>query len=450
MSRKMRALDYISIFVVFLNITNSYTLLSAMTGVSFRIVGVGMIGVLGLNLFFNQQIIKRILRRRVYVTYLLLFFLVPALSTLIYPSSMITNIGYLLLSALIFTNCSILIIRMGWQNMSRYILFSWMTGVSFIVISYFFPDFFERIAIMQHLASSEAGRSAGEAKIAQAASGRAFGLYMQSNRACLAMGLHLLMLLPIYFHQRHSSRMIILGVTLFAVLLTGSRGGFVYIGVISLLLVAFEMSNGVRVGGRVQSGLTVAPKYILLTLLSVIALFSAEFYSGVNDVEISPVQRILESFFDDEVNLTDDKSVVSRLDAQKVYLQEIAKSPLIGHGLGARAHEKMTGTLENSSHNNILETAYKFGIFLALVTYGFFFYLACSKESLKRRKYFRYDISWMLAIFIVISSFTINTLFDYRVFPVMMAFWMGMLYFPISSNSVRKGRRMSKVKYSNN
>jgi hypothetical protein len=439
MSRKMRALDYIAISVVFLNITNAYTLLSAMMGVSFSIVAVGMISVLGLNLCFNQQIIKRILRRRVYVTYLLLFFLVPALSTLTTPSSTIKHLGYVLLSALIFTNCSILIIKMGWQNMSRYILFSWMTGVAFIVISYFFPDFFERIAIMQHLASSETGSSVGEVKIAQAASGRAFGLYMQSNRACLAMGLHLLMLLPIYFHQRHSARMIILGVTFFAVLLTGSRGGFVYMGVISLLLVAFEMSNGVRVGGRVQRGITVVPKYILLMFLSVIALFSAEFYSGVNDVEISPVQRILESFFGDGVDLTDDQSVVARLDAQEMYLQKIAKSPLIGHGIGARAHEKIMGTLLVSSHNNILETAYNYGVILAFSTYGFFVYLACSKQSIKRRRDFKYDISWMLVIFIVISSFTINTLFDYRVFPMMMAFWMGMLYFPISSNSVRKG-----------
>ena len=129
------------------------------------------------------------------------------------PNTHITNTffthkygGKTLLSLLIFLNCTIIMIKTGRQNFSKLIFLSWGIGVFFIIYSYFNPFFFESIGTIQAELMNEAKRkNMGFLKL-----GRAFGLYMQPNRAATAICLHLLIILPTYFSQKHKYRILII------------------------------------------------------------------------------------------------------------------------------------------------------------------------------------------------------------------------------------------------
>lgn len=432
----LRILGWIAMAVVFLNLTNLYTLISGLTGLPFRFVGIAFIGILGLYVVSSIRDLKRVLSCKPFVAFLVLFTLIPAVSVFIAPITMLRFSGYNVLSALIFLTSVIWLMQNGWERFCKIILISWAVGVFFIVLSYFLPGFFAPIAEMQAIANQQ-DSVWGQIRIAQEGQGRAFGLYMQSNRASLALALHLLILLPTFFHNRPIGRMVILGVTFFAVLLTGSRGGFIYVIAVTGLLFVFEMLRGVRQGGHVVSGLSLLPRYFALGILAIGLFTLAALYGGQTRAEQSPVDRIMNSFFDDSVDLTADASVQARLYAQQVYIQKIAGRPVIGHGLGASDYERYMGTMPLSSHNMILETAYAYGIPVMLACYGLLFFLAKSPQSRKMRSYFRYDLSSMLVIFFVMASFASTSVFDYRIFPVVMAFWMTMLYFPVSSYQQR-------------
>jgi O-antigen ligase len=229
-----------------------------------------------------------------------------------------------------------------------------------------------------------------------------------------------------------------LSVTFFAILLTGSRGGFVYIGLISALLLFFEIKNGIRLRGKVLSGLRVLPTYALFGILGAGLLGAAAYLDYARNPERSAVLRIINTFYGDEAGaMSEDASIEGRFLAQSYYLKAIGESPIWGHGLGASAYDLAVGNLFLSSHNNILETTYNYGIPMALAMYGFLFYLAFNASSRRMKMYFRLNMPLALLTFIMAASLVTNIVFEYRVFPVALAFWISMLLY----NDVRPASR---------
>lgn len=437
-----RSISWFAMAVLFLNLTNLYALLSGITGVPFRLVGMAFIAILGIGLVINRQNTMLVLSSKPFIVYVVLFAAVPVISMFNAPVPIFRLAGYVVLSLLIFLFSVTWIMQNGWDRFCKIIFYSWLVGVFFVILSYFLPASFSSIAMMQEVARAK-DSIWSETSVAQADQGRAFGLYMQSNRACLALSMHLLILLPTFLHSRHLLRMVVLGVTFFAILLSGSRGGALYMLVITALLFGCEMFYGIRKDGRVLSGISILPSYMILTAVTISALVLAMFFGQKASAEQSPVQRIIESYFSGEVDFMKDSSVQARLYTQEIYVSKILKSPLLGHGLGSSFYERyVVGTLPLTSHNAYLETAYRYGLPVMASVYGFFFYLTRQIGSWNMRRYFRYNISWMFLIFIGLASMVTESVFNYRVFPVVMAFWMAMIFFPTA-----KPLRFKPAKY---
>lgn len=430
MRSRFNFIDTIAKFIVFLNFTNLYTLLSGLTGVPFRLVGISFIGLLAFYLFLNREIIAKASTRPEVWLFIVLFIIIPTLSTIIAPIFLLSFAGYQILAGCVFLAVLVWVLKDGYENFTRWVFGSFVIGIVGILLSYLQPGLFERVAYMQAAASPLGVVEYETITVATERQGRAFGFYMQPNRASFVIALHLVILVFVGFHSRVKTRLAILAVALFAILLTGSRGGFVYIGLIAAMLAFFELKNGVRIKGRVFGGGRSIPAYLFFGLLGLGFVGLASYVDFSRNPERSAVMRVLNTFFSSQnESLVYDPSIEGRLIAQVDYIHAIGRSPILGHGLGASALDKYMGNLFLSSHNNILETAYNYGVPMTIAMYAYLFWLAFNRGSRAMKDYFRLNYSVATFAFILASSLVTNVVFEYRAFPTVMGFWVAMLVF---------------------
>lgn len=425
--------DTAAIAVVMLNFTNLYTFLSGMTGVSFKVFGSFFILFMAFYLLINIRILEKILKHRQFIWFALFYAIIPIVTIVYAPHREIRYVGYTVNFLMIFLVTATWIYKWGWQRFSKYILASWFVCIVGIFLSYLVPGVFERVALLQESASGKGGGIWSTVEVAQEDAGRAFGFYMQSNRACQAVMMHMLILLPSFFYNRSLMRISILSVSFLAVLLTGSRGGFMMMIGFSGLLFLYELKNGIRVGERLKSGVSAIPKYLVIGLLGVLAVFAAILLaekSGYADKGQVAALRIFETLFSNEVDFVHDASVQARGMTQMIYIDRILERPLFGRGHFSDEWGVYTGLVPLSAHNMYLDLAYQYGIPVMLASYGLLFYLAFSREAKRMTEYFRFNFSMIAVVVFCIYAFLSNTIFDLRMFPALMAFWLMMLYFP--------------------
>ena len=154
-----------------------------------------------------------------------------------------------------------------------------------------------------------------------------------------------------------------------------------------------------------------------------------------SDEGFNVVQKITSTFFPAQsgYGVSNDISVLSRFDAQIVYLERIFGDffgLIFGNGTGAAKYYRYFGEIPTASHNNFLEMTFAHGIVVSLCMYGFFIFLTASKKSKQFFYAHGYNISWIITVCMFIQSFTINVLFNYRLLPILVGFWLMSLFFP--------------------
>jgi len=424
--------DYAALGVILLNFTNLYTFGAGLSGISFRVIGMAFILFMLCYCMLNLNVLERIFRARSIPIFLILFYLVPLLTIIYSPYRELRYAAYLINSGLIFLISAIWVYKHGWLAYSKAILFSWGVCILGIVLSYFSPSVFMGVAVLQEAAKG-GGAIWSETTIAQADQMRAFGFYMQSNRAAHAVMMHLLILCPFLLHARPYWRLLLLAVSFGCILLTGSRSGFVIFIGLSGLLLYYELRYGVKVKQMLKSGFSALPKYLLLVLAGFIVVFGVSIVvkGGAKSVVAdNAVSRIVDSLFSDEYNLFEDVSVQARLLAQRAFIDGILERPLHGWGHAADEVHKFFGRLPLSAHNMFLDLAYQYGLPLAFLMYGLIIKLAFSKEAKRALHYFRFNPALLVVVVLCVYSFVSNTCFDQRMFPSMFGFLFVVLYFP--------------------
>lgn len=435
---KKNYLDLLVKIVILLNISNLYVFVSGVTRIPFSVFGIFFVVILSLYCFINLRIFGQVISTRYSLPWLILFAVLPVASVVIAPLVLKQYIAYHILSFLLFSSTLIWFLKEGYHSIAKWLLLSLAIGMVGVLLSYFFPSQFESIATMQQVAAVGEVSQVGEVRISTAAQGRAFGFYMQPNRAAYAIMIHFILLAFTSLYLRPKLRLALLVLCGFVILLTGSRGGFIYFSFAALALGFFEIFLGQRVGSRVISGMRSLPRYAFFSVLALSVCGAALYLDYSRNPDASAVLRIFESLqglFSSHYK--DDASVVGRLIAQEYYINGILSSPIWGHGLGSAEYGKFFGSLYLSSHNSYLEAAYAYGLPMTFAMYGFFIYMAFSRPARGMREHFRASLPWVIAIYFFLASFITNTVFDYRIFPFVMAYWVGLYLVPSNPMALR-------------
>lgn len=423
---------YVALGVILLNFTNLYTFFAGLTGISFRLMGMGFILIMLSYCIFNRRILEQVLKVPVISLFLIAFFLIPLISMVYTPIKELRYLGYIINSGLLFLISAIWTYKHGWYAYSRLIFFSWIVCICGVLLSYISPGVFREVAALQEELK---GRDSlwVDTRIAQADQMRAFGFYMQSNRAAHAIIMHLLVLCPFLFHRRPYWRLLVLLISFGCILLTGSRTGFVVVTGFSSLLFYYELRYGVFVKSRLSSGISAVPKYVVLVLSSIIGLLLIGMVAkdgAEKAIAGDAVSRIVDTLFSSDYAISEDVSVRSRILAQGAFLDGILERPIQGWGHAADEVHKFSGKLPLSSHNMYLDVAYQYGAPTAFVMYGLIIYCGFSIQSARALQFFRVNAAMIVAVVLCVYSFASNTCFDQRMFPSMFGFLMVVLYFP--------------------
>ena len=433
-----KLLNYLSILVVFLNFTNAYLMLSGLLSIPFTLLSYIMMSILALNVVvYRSVVLKVILERKIFIFYIIIFCAIPALGVFLSPYTMIRYIGYNVLSALLLLNVIIFIQQEGFLIFKKLVFFSFITTLAGLLVSYITPELFRKIANLQASAMNSYG-VLDVVKVSSAEHARAFGFYMQPNVAYTGILFHLYILTTAYFNTNFFGRLFLYISSFGAILLTGSRGGFVMFFVFIMTIFISEVKNGCRNKfNQKVSLLKYVPSYLVLGIsLSFIVIALMVFGKGSDaDEGFNVVQKITSTFFPAQsgYGVSNDISVLSRFDAQIVYLERIFGDffgLIFGNGTGAAKYYRYFGEIPTASHNNFLEMTFAHGIVVSLCMYGFFIFLTASKKSKQFFYAHGYNISWIITVCMFIQSFTINVLFNYRLLPILVGFWLMSLFFP--------------------
>jgi len=432
-----RTFNYIAFFVVFLNFTNVYTLISGYTAISFRQLSMIMMAILALNAAANFRGLSRIFSKKYVIYFFIFFILIPALGVFLSPFIVIRYFWYYVLSGLIFINSCLFIKIEGAYSFKKWILLSFGVTIFGILMSYYFPSIFSLIGEMQAKAKGEFGIW-DTVKVGSSSHARAFGFYMQPNVAYTSILFQLIILVTSFFNRSIVSRVFIYGISFFSILLTGSRGGFIMFLVFMAVIIYSEVRNGIRLKNNTKAGFEkIVPYYacIFIAMLSIIIAISVFGKQSTKGMGLNVVDKIYHTFVPSASNEAglEDQSIGQRLDYQKAYIEMLFSNPrtiITGHGTGSTAYYRYTGELPNASHNNFLEKTFIHGIFTSMGMYLMFFFICRTRISDNFKIRHGYNISLIITICILIQTFTINTLFSYRLLPVLVAFWLMELYFP--------------------
>ena len=427
-----RMFDRCLIGVVFLNFTNLYTFLSGLTGLSFKIFGIAFILFMAGYCAVNTAVLNRFLRVNPVLWFLALFVVIPIAAIAYAPYRELRYVGYTINFGMIFLVTGIWILKWGWIRFSKVIFLSWICCVSGICLSYFAPGVFEQVAIIQEQASGERGLWR-ETQIAESSQARAFGFYMQSNRAAYAVMMHLLLLMPFILYNRPYARIVVLAISFGAILLTGSRGGYVMLLFVSLMAFFYELKNGVRNKHGISSRIEALPRYVLLVGASALVgifILGVSVRSDKLEAGSSSATRIFESLFSGKYDIASDSSIQARMNTQKIFISRILEHPVLGRGHYSDEWGKYHGIIPITAHNMYLDLAYQYGIPVTLGCYLWLFYLLFSRGAKAIVEHFRFNSVFMLVFVLCLYSFVSTTVFDLRIFPVVIAFFLVILYFP--------------------
>jgi len=301
---------------------------------------------------------RRLLGEKLILAWLFVFAW-PAVNTLLLmilgeiamsPADYAKNAATALLRATLLLSAAVYVQVAGWNSVRKIGHAAIAVTVFGFVLALLYPGLFA---------------SATDMVDAEGSTGRAFGFFLQPNRAAPSVVVILVLILTdLRRHDLRASLGKILLVVGLAVA-TGSRGGILLALVVAtvwLWSLRRELGGinwglkGLRAAMRWVALAAVAGVLVLAALGALGSFLTSRNMTTVGDRLTSLVQ--LASF----ESVTSDKSVAARLKAQRTYLGLIAEKPLLGHGPNAVWDYLASSDLERYSHNTFLENAFENGI----------------------------------------------------------------------------------------
>jgi len=357
---------------------------------------------------YRSPLTTTILRSREGAILTILVLIWPLLTLSYAPAIDWRSVGLTLHTLLLILTAAVYTLRSGWRRVRMLAGLAILVSLGGFLLTWILPGLFEAMADLA------GGRSSYQ--------GRAFGFFMQPNKAAAALCVLFIFWLarPETTSLRHSFLNSLLLMAVVAP--TGSRGVLVICLCVCGLYLWFASREDSRSPGRPQSRtvrvlqlLTLSPTLVLLLLLAFstagnLLLLSDSFRTqGLGS-------RLL---FYTETRLIDtvrhEQSFSVRLRAQQDYLKSIASQPILGQGLGATEYRRNQGEISISSHNVFIEKAYEFGVFYSLSLALFLGLLFASRQHARIGRVLAFPMARLFLIAFTALGMLSNTLFEERV-----------------------------------
>ena len=251
--------------------------------------------------------------------------------------------------------------------------------------------------------------------------GRAYGFFLQPNRAAEALTL----IFICWFMTVRTRRRLFIFIPVVAflgvLLTTGSKGGFL----VGLLVVIVGLWGRTILSTR-QARLrkadvflsAVAPLFIgLLVLASALYLVGAYFKSDASlfsaDEDLATRIAALTKFGSAGHQLFVE-SAQDRFSLQAAYLELIRNRPNGGYGLGASNYLQNQSAVAGTSHHMLLEAALEYGVFYSAAWVLFLLYMSVTRRQQHRQQALGSNCVTQFTLAIFLSFFFSNTVLQSR------------------------------------
>ena len=428
---------WLCIITIVINFTFLFTFAAALGGISFKATGLFSLFALGLYCAYNLETVKELLRVKQVWFILILYSFWPLALTFISPVFPLSFIGYNILGLLLMVAAAILFRNEGVRRFGKIMLFAWFVSAVGIMTSLLAPNVFKQVASMQEDAKQTLN-ILQETRVATAEQSRAFGFYMQPNRAAYGTIIFAAILVVTYFQQRTVQRYLFLGATFFLILVTGSRGGLLQFMVLVALVIGNEFVSGLRVQGTRRSFFTVLPSLVLLAVVGLSGFFLVSYLTSDGVYRGGMLDRVFALFQGGGEGFMYDGSVQARLYAQEVYTSRILESPFIGHGMAANIFYQFTGGLPLSSHNAYFEYAFNYGVPATLLMWGGIFVISCGRRARGSARLLHYNFPFILAVVLIVSSLVLGGALYARFFSVALGVWLSVQFLHQKNEAPRR------------
>lgn len=348
--------DFLFYPIIVIHLTSLFRVLAPLGGTSVAAVSAGLCALVALYAAYRVPTALKLIRARAATRWLVLLLLWPLASLLYAPALDLRVMGLLIYEFLIVLTTVTFVLANGWWVFHRIVGLALLLSVVGLILSRIAPDAFQAAAQLT-----------GE-RVDQ---GRAFGFFLQPNRAGAAFTLMFVVWWLGAGGRRATTTLAAVVSVLVLTGLTGSRGSLFVALCASALTVTLVLRERARVG-KVRLSRSLRTAGISVVLITVVgAAFTGVRFAAdrLSTSESSQeVGRRLASVTAPEgwSTVLEQQSVAARLAYQAQYVDMLGARPWTGYGLGAATYFQRRGVLLNSSHIVFLEVAFEFGIFYSL------------------------------------------------------------------------------------
>ena len=376
--------DFLIILFLIGSVTSLNNWIASYFSISLTRIGILSIFLVSSYLLLNINIIMQLLQNRTMLVFLLFFLIVPIMTLPISPmGSDLRSVSIYLLNIAHILSFMIIMLKFPLRIIGIIALASLLITYTGTFISVLNPAFFDCQFDANILQSGGATSAEAGTKLIQ---GRAFGFLIEPNM--LGSNIICLTLIYVCFYKTKYAftKLLFLGMSFLAILLTGSRGATLSYIVFLLVLSIYYSKYGIPLTLRRASTNFV----LLLSLLSVLVgvFFISQIVTSKTTVELnktnmyyeSPAERIIRFMKGDT---RDNGLENSRLSLMRNYFHEVISYPA-PRGLFAMDYNYLSDKKIGGSHNEFLRVAYDLSIFylLSMLIYFAFFFFGRNRYAL--------------------------------------------------------------------
>lgn len=381
---KKNPFDFLIIFFLICSVTSLNNWIASYFSISLTRIGILSIFLVSSYLLININIIMQLLQNRTMWVFLLFFLIVPIMTLPFSPMSRdLRSISIYLLNIAHILSFMVIMLKFPLRIIGILALVSLLIAYAGAFLSVWNPSLFDYQFDANILQSSGATSAEAGTKLIQ---GRAFGFLIEPNT--LGSNIICLTLVYVCFYKTKYAftKLLFLGISFLAILLTGSRGATLNYMVFLLVLSIYYLKHGIPLTlKRVSTNFV-----LLLSLLSVLVgvFFISQIVTSKTTAELnktnmyyeSPTERIIRFMKGDT---EDNGSENSRLSLIRHYFHEVISYP-IPRGLFAMDYNYYSNKKIGGSHNEFLRIAYELSILclLSMLIYFAFFFFGKNRYTL--------------------------------------------------------------------